>query len=62
MKVALATGASLVPVLSFGENDVVTIVNTRNAGWARSVRTAFSKADTLGAPWQRMCFKHFASL
>lgn len=38
MKVALATGASLVPVLSFGENDVVTVVNTRHAGWARSVR------------------------
>jgi len=38
VKVALATGASLVPVVSFGENDVVTVVNTRNAGWARSVR------------------------
>ena len=38
VKVALATGASLVPVLSFGENDVVTVVNTRHAGWARSVR------------------------
>ena len=38
VKVALATGASLVPVLSFGENDVVTVVSTRHAGWARSVR------------------------
>ena len=42
VKVALATGASLVPVLSFGENDVVTVVSTRHAGWARSVRPNFS--------------------
>lgn len=29
MKVALQTGASLVPVYTFGENDVVTVVDTR---------------------------------
>lgn len=29
MKIALQTGASLVPVYTFGENDVVTVVDTR---------------------------------
>ncbi len=53
VKVALATGASLVPVVSFGENDVVTVVNTRNAGWARSVRLLFwdGKVTALSAAY-----------
>ncbi|KAK9831448.1 hypothetical protein WJX81_006091 [Elliptochloris bilobata] len=44
VKIALATGASLVPVLSFGENDVVTVVNTCHAGWARSFQRFTKKA------------------
>ena len=62
VKVALATGASLVPVLSFGENDVVTVVNTRHAGWARSVRPRPSDPHELFARIARSdcvaCFLH----
>ncbi len=43
MKIALQTGACLVPVYTFGENDVVTVVDTRKVGWARSFQRGLKK-------------------
>lgn len=40
MKIALQTGAALVPTFTFGETDTVTVVDTRKVAWARRVQRA----------------------
>lgn len=40
MKIALQTGAALVPTFTFGETDTVTVVDTAELPWARGVQRA----------------------
>ncbi len=51
MKIALQTGAALVPVYTFGENDVVTVVDTRRVGWARSFQRGLKKFTGFTLPF-----------
>ena len=54
MKIALQTGAALVPTFTFGETDTVTVVDTRKVAWARRVQRA---AKALGGFTLPLCVR-----
>ena len=51
MKIALQTGASLVPVYTFGENEVVSVVDVSKVAWARHLQRAFKKIGGFTLPF-----------
>ena len=50
VRVAVQTGASLVPVLSFGENDLFTTYRPDKASRLAKVQRCASRADPLYSP------------
>lgn len=43
VKIALRTGASLVPAISFGENELFDIIDHKPGTWARLIQDTFKK-------------------
>ena len=51
VKIALQTGASLVPTFTFGETDTVTVVDTGKVAWARGAQRAFKALGGFTLPF-----------
>jgi 1-acyl-sn-glycerol-3-phosphate acyltransferase len=51
VRIALQTGADLVPVYTFGENDVVSVVDVSKVSWARHLQRAFKKVGGFTLPF-----------